>query len=127
MIKLAINEFTLIDSLQRAAEHPETWAHPPQQALDKIKPGYFVKVGVTHRDLPSERLWGIVKDNTGADITIEINQDLVCSQHHGLCDKDVLLVQQRHIFGIVDNRGASIWQADPMPRTGREDACEDSD
>src|SRR5579859_2388728 len=47
---LPINGFILIDSAQRLKDHPDTWAHPDHETLERIEPGYFVKVGVTHSE-----------------------------------------------------------------------------
>jgi len=47
---LPTNGFILIDSAQRLKDHPDTWAYPDHEPLERIEPGYFVKVGVTHRN-----------------------------------------------------------------------------
>ena len=103
--------FTLIDSAQRSKDHSDTWAHPGSDVLRSIQVGYFVKVGVTHVDLNGERFWGVVKARIGDDILIQIDQDLNQGDHHGLADKDILLVHEENIFGIVDASGATVWEA----------------
>jgi len=105
-----LNRFELVDSEQRSKDHPETWGHPPQEVLNRVQPGYFVKVGVTHPELNGERFWGIVR-KVGANLEIQIDQDMVNSAQHGLNDKDVLFVQHRHIFGIMDANGVTLWVA----------------
>lgn len=103
--------FTLIDSAQRSTDHADTWAHPEQEVLDRIQPDYFVKVGVTHTELSGERFWGRVKSRAGANIIIEVDQDMRYSDQHGVSDQDVLIVQEQNVFGIVDNLGKTVWEA----------------
>jgi hypothetical protein len=80
--------------------------------LERIQPGYFVKVGVTHSELIGERFWGRVKSRAGADIVIEVDQDMCHSDQHGLSDGDILIVQDQNVFGIVDNLGKTVWKAE---------------
>ena len=79
--------------------------------LDQIEPGYFVKVGVTHAELSGERFWGLVKERKGVGIVLQVDQDMIHSDQHGVSDQDVLIVQERNIFGIVDGGGVSVWVA----------------
>jgi hypothetical protein len=108
---LPINGFTLIDSAQRSRDHPDTWAHPDNGTLGLIRTGYFVKVGVTHPERSGERFWGCVKQRVGPDIVIQVAQDMVHSNEHGLCDRDVLVVQEQNVFGITDEGGVTVWEA----------------
>lgn len=105
------NGYALIDSAQRLKDHPDSWAHPNREELERIETGYFIKVGVTHPERSGERFWGRVKDRSGSDITIQIDQDLLHSSLHGLSDKDILIVQEYNVFGIVDAGGVTIWEA----------------
>jgi hypothetical protein len=108
---LPINGFILIDSEQRSKHQPDTWAHPDHETLERIEPGYFVKVGVTHPELDGERFWELFKERIGPDIVIQVDQDMVHSKEHGLCDKDTLIVEEQNVFGIVDARGVTVWEA----------------
>ncbi len=108
---LPANGFTLIDAAQRSKDHPDTWAHPDQVVLDKIQPGTFVKVGLTHSDLSGERFWGRVRGRSGANIEIEVDQDMRYSAQHGVSDQGVLIVQEQSVFGIADSYGESVWEA----------------
>jgi len=108
---LPTNGFTLIDSARRSKDHPDTWAHPDQGALDEIQPGYFVKVGLTHTELIGERFWGRVRGRSGANIEIEVDQDMRYSDQHGVSDQDVMVVQEQNVFGIVNSRGEPVWEA----------------
>jgi sensor domain CHASE-containing protein len=101
----------LIDSAQRTKDHFESWAHPHQEALNQIQPGYFVKVGVTHPELSGERFWGIVKERRGRNFVIQVDQDLIHTAHHGIRDRDVLSVGEENVFGITDSRGNQVWAA----------------
>ena len=108
---LPTNSFVLIDSAQRLKDHPDTWAHPDRETLERIESGYFVKVGVTHPELTGERFWGRVKERMGPDIVIQVDQDMLHSIEHGLCDKDILIVQEQNVFGIADACGLTVWEA----------------
>lgn len=111
------NEYALFDSERKAKAHPDAWDHPPQEALDQIRPGYLVNVGVIHAKLPGERFWGVVQDVAGAAITIQIDQKLVCGNDHGLSYQDQISVEPRHIFGIVNAQGKTVWPADEPDAT----------
>ncbi len=106
------NGFMLIDSAERSKHHPDTWAHPAQETLEQIQPGYIVKVGVTHAALGGERFWGLVKEKTGDTIAIQVDQDMLSSEQHRVADGDILIVHERNIFGIIDRQGMSIWEAE---------------
>jgi hypothetical protein len=105
------NGFTLIASLERSQTHPDTWAHPHDEALKRIEVGYFVKVGVTHPDLSGERFWGLVKERAGPGIVIEVDQDTCYADQHGISDKDILSVTERNVSGIVADTGVTVWEA----------------
>jgi hypothetical protein len=109
LTKLLSNGYSLINSDYRSTTHPDTWEHPPKEVLDRIRPGYFIKVGVTHAELTGERFWGVVKEMTGNAIELQIDQDLLYTEQHGLSDKDLLLVQPHNVFGILDAGGVSLW------------------
>lgn len=50
-----------------------------------------------------------MKEMTGNTIELQIDQDLLYTEQHGLSDKDVLLVQPHNVFGILDAGGMSLW------------------
>jgi hypothetical protein len=104
------NGFTLIDSVDRSRAHPETWAHPDEEALKQIEVGYFVKVGVEHPDLSGERFWGLVKEKTGHGIMIRVDQDMLYTTQHGIADEDLMLVTERNVFGIMTANGVRVWE-----------------
>ena len=72
----------------------------------------MLNFGVTHPESAGERFWGIVRGVDGNTMTIEIDQKLVCSKEHGLNYKDDVCVEPRHVFGIIDAGGATVWPAD---------------
>jgi hypothetical protein len=111
-MKLPANGYELFDSERKSKAHPDAWDHPPPKALDRIQPGYMVNVGVTHEKLAGERFWGVVQELAGAAITIQIDQKLVCSKDHGLNYQDRICVEQRHVFGILDAQGKTVWPPD---------------
>jgi hypothetical protein len=112
--KLPSNGYTLFDSERKSKTHPEHWEHPPAEALDRIQPGFVVNVGVTHPESAGERFWGVVQGMDDAGITIQIDQKLVCSKEHGLNYKDDVCVERRHIFGIIDAQGGTVWPTEGM-------------
>jgi hypothetical protein len=103
------NGYTLFDSERKARTHPDAWDHPPQEALNRIQPGFLVNVGVTHAKLAGERFWGVVQEIAGNVITIQIDQKLVCGKDHGLSYQDLISIEPRHIFGIVNAQGKTVW------------------
>jgi hypothetical protein len=112
MTKVPTNGYALFDSERKAKAQPDHWEHPSKEVLDRIVVGYMVNVGVTHPDSAGERFWGIVREVAATGITIEIDQKLVCSKEHGLNYKDDVRVEPRHVFGIIDAGGATVWPPD---------------
>lgn len=110
--KVPSNGYALFDSEAKAKTHPDQWEHPPQSAIDQIQAGYLVNVGVTHAKLAGERFWGVVMEGNGTAFTVQIDQKLVCSKEHGLNYKDDVVIEGRHIFGIVNAQGQTVWPAD---------------
>ena len=109
--KSLIIGYALIDSEARSRSHPDSWAHPDEAALSQIDAGYLVKIGVTHPDSSGERFWGVVKQRNDRTLVIQVDQDLNYSSLHGLADKDILLVGEQNVFGIVDESGLIVWEA----------------
>jgi hypothetical protein len=107
--------YAIVDSEARCKQTPETWGHPPKQALRMIRPGWFVKVAVESIDAPTsntgERFWCRVEEVTNSGYQVVVQQDMVRTRFHGLVDKDELQVEGRHIFGILDNTMQSVWEA----------------
>lgn len=81
---------------QLAKENPDTFEAPHQSDLDAIKEGDNVKVCVQ-----TERFWVKVTSRQGNNITGKINNDLICSDDHGLfCDM------------IIDFTTDNVYQTD---------------
>jgi hypothetical protein len=110
--KIPSNGYVLFDSERKAKAQPDAWDHPPREVLDRIQPGDLVNVGVTHTKLAGERFWGIVQEISGAAMIIQIDQKLVCCKEHGLNYKDDVSIERRHIFGIVNGQGQTVWPVD---------------
>jgi hypothetical protein len=108
------NGYVLFDSERKAKTHPDAWEHPSEDALRGIEAGYLVNVGVTHAKSAGERFWGVVREVNGDAIRIQIDQKLVGGKEHGLNYQDELCVERRHVFGIVDARGQTVWPVDQM-------------
>jgi hypothetical protein len=95
---------SLIDSWARHRAHPDTWDHPTAEELDRIAPGWLVKIGLEHPSKAGracgERFWCRVREVTGSGIQVRIEQILVNSDLHGLDYEDVLTVERRHVLDI---------------------------
>jgi hypothetical protein len=115
--KVPSNGYVLFDSERKSKTHPDAWDHPAKDVLDQIQPGYLVNVGVTHAKLAGERFWGIVREINGSSITIQIDQKLVCCKEHGLNYKDDVSIEMRHVFGIVNAQGKTVWPVDEESAT----------
>ena len=101
-----------IDSKRRAETHPKTWAHPANELKSRIGERYYIKVGVERKDMqgpPGERFWAQVETVVGDSFVAKVNQDLLID--HGVEDGEIITVQFKHIFGILDPNGGSIWEA----------------
>jgi hypothetical protein len=106
-----VNGFTLIDSEARSRTRAETWAHPDSAALGQIKVGAYIKVGLTHPTLDGERFWACVREKTDRGFVVQVDQDMISTHQHGISDRDLLLVDPKNVFGIVDDAGATVWEA----------------
>ena len=84
--------YELIDSEKRAQKHPNTWAHPPAQALNLIVEGCYVQAMTP----------------TGMIVKVE-QVDMLRPDLHGVNDEDVLEIEPRHVFGIVDGAALAIF------------------
>jgi hypothetical protein len=109
--KTPLNGFTLIDSAERSQTHPDSWAHPDEKTLERIEPGYVVKIGLTHPDLSGERFWGLVKERTVTGLLVQVDQDMLYTSQHGISDRDILWVEEQNVFGIVNGVGVTVWEA----------------
>ncbi|MEQ1950630.1 hypothetical protein [Mesorhizobium sp. CN2-181] len=98
--------YTLIDAFERSLSHPETFNFPGFDIVEQAKPGHFLKVGAEFQDADSEwsgeRFWVIVRTANGSGaavrLTGEINNDLQCTDSHGLRLGDVVAFAPRHVL-----------------------------
>jgi hypothetical protein len=111
---------SLIDSEARHRAYPETWDHPTAEQLNRIVPGWLVKIGVEVEDeycwqqvraeagaagiehTPrGERFWCRVQRITASGIEVKVEQyDMLFSDLHGVHDGGTLTIESRHILDI---------------------------
>lgn len=68
-----------LNAQEMAKLHPATFEAPTTEDLEKVKVGDYVKVSTG-----DERFWVEVTKVDGSKISGEINNDLVCTDNHGL-------------------------------------------
>jgi hypothetical protein len=109
--------FGLINPEERQRHYPDTWQHPPAAALDAIRPGDVVKVGVESPHSGGERFWTRVLESSEAVFEVTVDSVLFSTAEHGLAYGDKLLVARQH---IIDVRTEQTFQ----PETTSEDTAE---
>lgn len=77
--------------------HPETFQIPSKAELSQVKVGSIVKVSVG-----GERFWNEVIDVTGDILTAKVDNDLVCTDEHGLNCGDVIEFTLDNVISIYD-------------------------
>lgn len=91
---------SFVDAQQKARDYPQTFNAPSSSELQCIAPGCHVKVCETD----CERFWIQVTAVTRDGITGVVDNDLICTPFHGLNYGDVVTVQPRHVYDILDER-----------------------
>ncbi|WP_435018410.1 hypothetical protein TA3x_000384 [Tundrisphaera sp. TA3] len=85
-----------VDAQQMHRDHPDTFHVPSDAELAQIAPGDSVKVcdGV-------ERFWIIVTKATEGGLTGMVDNDLVCTDEHGLSDGDTISFDRENVYDIL--------------------------
>lgn len=92
-----MNALEFVDAQEMARLHPDTFEAPLLEELNTIKTGSMVKVCTG-----GERFWVAVVSVDGQRITGEVNNNLICTQDHGLDCGNMITFEARHVY--------SIWQ-----------------
>lgn len=93
--------FHLIDSLAMSKAH-DTWWHPPEAELRRLKKGDTVKIGLVANREQGERFWAIIEEVDGDKLTVSVDNDLIFTEKHGIKDDDVLVIDRMtNIFNIL--------------------------
>lgn len=83
------------DAQEMAIKHPETFEAPSKKELESLKPGSYVKVSVM-----SERFWCEIISIDGENIVARVDNDLVCTDEHGISCDDIIKFEKRNIYNI---------------------------
>lgn len=86
----------LIDAQARALDYPDTFEVPTLAECAEVKPGQHVKICAG--DI--ERFWCLVAENVDGQLLCEIDNDLVCTEIHGLNYKDPIIVEYKNVYTI---------------------------
>ena len=97
-----------VDARKMAAENPDTFQDVPEQELNTIRRGDYVKVCVpvqlSKGEFPhetQERFWVKVVRVKGDEIAGRIANDLVFREKHGLDFNDRVVFEKRHIYSVM--------------------------
>jgi len=102
--------WTIIDSEKRATNYPN-WAHTPKVVLDKIKPGYYVKIALASALWPGEWFWCRVFQVSETGFRVVVSQDMIYGNVHGVNDRQEMFIERRHVLGVLDGNMESVWEA----------------
>ena len=102
--------YRLIDGFERSNRDPETFDFPGFDAVSKVRPGDFVKIGVEFSPDPDtgrdgERFWVRIvrafEPETATCFIGKIDNDLHCSSRHGLRYGDEIGFEPNHVLAIA--------------------------
>ena len=79
---------------------PKEAFHPTRGVLENLKVGDYVKIGVISTNRRREIFWCKVK-SIGDSLKVEVNQELLLTQKHGLSAGSELLIQKKNIAGVM--------------------------
>jgi len=98
----------LIDARVQHERFPQTFSVPPLDRIARIKAGDFVKIGAEFEadtdGRTGERFWVVILsafDRAGsACFRGKIDNDLLCTDRHGLSEGDEIEFNPRHILAL---------------------------
>lgn len=85
-----------VDAQEMHKKYPETFFVPPQEDLDAIKIGDYIKVCIS-----LERFWASAIEIDGNTIKAIVANELVNSPEHVLHYGNFIEVEKRHIYDIL--------------------------
>lgn len=101
---MANQNIKFTNGVEMNQQHPDTYHIPSEAEKVAVKPGDNVKVGVAVAGrVNSEKFWVLVTENDTANqiITGTVNNDLVCTDSHGLVDGDSITVPYYAILDTI--------------------------
>lgn len=125
MAKLLSKPYEMIDAMAMHVANPDTFDMPDFRIIAALKPGFFVKIGVTYdprrrigddapqmqmwvakvgeiaRDTSGERFWLLLETISDGHYIGTVNNDLAYTAYHGLKFGDLLTVERRHIMDVL--------------------------
>lgn len=84
-----------VNAQEMARNHPHTFGVPSKEELDSIKKGSSVKVSAGN-----ERFWVTVDEVNGDELTGFVDNDLICSDEHGLEYGSPIAFKKENIYAI---------------------------
>jgi len=87
-----------VDAQEMHHNNPKNFYAPDEAMLNSIEPGNTVKVCANN----TERFWVMITEVRPDHITGEVNNDLVCTDEHGLSLHDTIQFEKRHIYQIYE-------------------------
>jgi len=90
--------FPLVDAQLMHKNNPNTFHVPTLEELSKIKINDLVKICPDCEE--TERFWTQVVEIDGEKIIARIDNDLVCTQSHGLIYDDLIQLESKNIYSI---------------------------
>lgn len=85
-----------IDAQLMSVRYPDTFEAPTLDDLRLIEVGDYVKICARDK----ERFWVIVTGVEGEVVTGEVNNDLICTDVHGLRVGDTVVFEKRHVYQV---------------------------
>lgn len=86
-----------VDAQQMALKYPDTFDAPTADELAAIRPGMYVKINPGN-----ERFWVMVLTHEPPKLTGTIDNNLVCTETHGLVFGNVVEFEERHVYAISE-------------------------
>lgn len=88
----------LTDAQEMHKQHPETFEAPDLNELKKVKPGTHIKICVSDE----ERFWVIVIRNFDNLFHGVVDNDLICSDVHGIHFNDVVEFSHKFVYSVIE-------------------------
>lgn len=101
---MANQNIKFTNGVEMNQQNPDTYHIPSELEKAAVKPGDNVKVGVAAIGrVSSEKFWVLVTENDTVNqiITGTVNNDLVCTDSHGLVDGDAIEVPYYAILDTI--------------------------
>lgn len=85
------------DAAALAVQYPDKYQRPDSSDLKQLRTGDLVRL-----DCGGEPFWCEVLERNGETLLGRIDNDLVCSEIHGLYYNDVVQFERKNIYQIAD-------------------------